>query len=49
MEYLEEQEKKIYNEVNIWKNELGVEIEEDKKEYMKEKKRVFGIFEDIDE
>jgi len=30
----------IFNEIYIWKRELSEEIEEDKKEFIKEKKRI---------
>ena len=38
----------IFNEIYIWKRELSEEIEEDKKEFIKEKKRIAQIFDDID-
>lgn len=42
------EEKNIFNEIYVWKKELSMEIEEDKKQFIKEKKRIVQIFDDAD-
>ena len=40
MRFENNEERNIFNEIYIWKKELSFEIEEDKKLFIKERKRI---------